>query len=86
MEAPPSPRIARPVMYHHWNWITFLHWRYQPAVVQRLPPGRTTERAGGAAWIGPTPFLMDRVRAPGLPAVPLPPAGEMPHRARPSRS
>jgi uncharacterized protein YqjF (DUF2071 family) len=58
-------------MYHHWNWITFLHWRYQPAVVQRpLPPGLTTETADGAAWIGLTPFLMDRVRAPGLPAVP----------------
>ena len=71
MEAPPPPRIARPVMYHHWNWITFLHWRYQPAVVQRmLPPGLTAETADGAAWIGLTPFLMDRVRPPGLPAVP----------------
>ena len=71
MEAPPPPRIARPVMYHHWTWITFLHWRYPPAVVQRLlPPGLTAETADGAAWIGLTPFLMDRVRAPGLPAVP----------------
>jgi uncharacterized protein YqjF (DUF2071 family) len=58
-------------MYHHWTWITFLHWRYPPAVVQRLlPPGLTAETADGAAWIGLTPFLMDRVRAPGLPAVP----------------
>ena len=32
------PRIARPVMYHHWNWIAFLHWRYPPAIVQRLLP------------------------------------------------
>lgn len=46
MEAPPPPRIARPVMYHHWRWITFLHWRYPPAVVQRLlPPGLTAETA-----------------------------------------
>jgi hypothetical protein len=56
MKAPPSPRVARPVMYHHWNWITFLHWRYPPAVVQRLlPPGLTAETSGGTAWVGLTP-------------------------------
>src|SRR6266704_2018396 len=31
MEAP-LPQVARPVMYHHWSPITFLHWRYPPAV------------------------------------------------------
>jgi uncharacterized protein len=71
MKAPPPPRVARPVMYHHWNWITFLHWRYPPAVVQSLlPPGLTAETSGGAAWIGLTPFLMEGVRAPAVPAVP----------------
>jgi uncharacterized protein YqjF (DUF2071 family) len=71
MEAPPSPRVARPLMYHHWNWITFLHWRYPPAMVQSLlPPGLTAETSGGAAWVGLTPFLMDGVRPPGLPSVP----------------
>ena len=71
MKAPPSPRVARPVMYHHWNWITFLHWRYPPAAVQRLlPPGLTAETSGGTAWVGLTPFLMEGVRAPVVPAVP----------------
>jgi uncharacterized protein len=71
MKAPPPPRVARPVMYHHWNWITFLHWRYQPAVVQRLlPPDLTVETTDGVAWVGLTPFLMEGVRSPGLPAVP----------------
>lgn len=71
MEAPPPPRVARPLMFHQWNWITFLHWRYPPAVVQSfLPPGLTAETSGGTAWIGLTPFLMEGVRPPGLPAVP----------------
>jgi uncharacterized protein YqjF (DUF2071 family) len=71
MEPPPPPRVARPLMYHHWNWITFLHWRYPPGTVQSLlPPGLTAETSDGTAWIGLTPFLMDGVRPPGLPAVP----------------
>jgi hypothetical protein len=37
------PRVAHPVMYHQWNRITFLHWRYPSAVVQSfLPAGLTT--------------------------------------------
>ena len=49
MEAPSSPRLARPVMYQQWTSITFLHWRYPPAMVQSLlPPGLTAETSGGA--------------------------------------
>jgi uncharacterized protein len=71
MRAPPPPRVARPVMYQQWNWITFLHWRYPAAVVQALlPSGLTVETFGRSAWIGLTPFLMEGVRAPGLPALP----------------
>lgn len=71
MKGPPPARVARPVMYHEWNWITFLHWRYPPAVVQAvLPPRLTPETFGGSAWVGLTPFLMEGVRGPGLPAVP----------------
>jgi uncharacterized protein YqjF (DUF2071 family) len=58
-------------MYHRWAWMTFLHWRYPAAVVQRmLPPGLVAETFDGTAWVGLTPFLMDGVRAPGLPPVP----------------
>jgi uncharacterized protein YqjF (DUF2071 family) len=71
MKAPPPPHVAHPVMYHQWNWITFLHWRYPPALVQRLlPPGLTAETSSGTAWVGLTPFLMEGVRAPVTPAVP----------------
>lgn len=58
-------------MYHQWNWITFLHWRYPPEVVQSfLPAGLSADTCDGAAWIGLTPFLMEGVRPPGLSALP----------------
>lgn len=65
------PHVAHPVMYHQWNRIAFLHWRYPPEVVlPYLPLGLTADICDGTAWIGLTPFLMDGVRAPGLPALP----------------
>jgi uncharacterized protein YqjF (DUF2071 family) len=71
VRAPLSPRVAHPVMYHRWRWITFLHWRYAAATVQPLlPPELTVETFDGTAWVGLTPFLMDGVRVPGIPAVP----------------
>ena len=71
MKAPPAPRVSRPVMYHHWDLISFLHWRYQPEVVEPLlPRGLRLETFDGSAWIGLIPFLMRGVRAPGAPAVP----------------
>ncbi len=59
------------MMYHEWNWITFLHWRYRPAVVDRLvPAGLQVETFDGSAWVGLTPFRMEGVRVPGAPALP----------------
>lgn len=59
------------MMHHQWNWITFLHWRYPPAVVQSfLPAGLTADTCDGTGWIGLTPFLMEGVRPPGLPPLP----------------
>ncbi|MCW3819746.1 DUF2071 domain-containing protein [Micromonospora sp. DR5-3] len=71
MRAPPSPQVARPVMYHRWSWITFFHWRCPPSVLQAMvPSGLAVEAFDGSAWVGLTPFLMQGVRAPGLPPVP----------------
>jgi uncharacterized protein YqjF (DUF2071 family) len=38
----PSPLwpVRWPVMYQTWTWLSFLHWSYDPAVVQRLLPKR----------------------------------------------
>ena len=71
MKPPPPPRVALPVMYHQWNWISFIHWRYPPDVLQAgLPAGLTVETCDGSAWVGLTPFLMEGLRAPLVPAVP----------------
>jgi uncharacterized protein len=66
-----APTVRRPVMYQHWRYLTFLHWRYPPDAVQALlPAGLRVQTFDGDAWIGLVPFLMDRVRAPGVPALP----------------
>ncbi|MEU4829917.1 DUF2071 domain-containing protein [Streptosporangium sp. NPDC023615] len=71
MQAPPSPHVTRPVMYHRWSEMTFMHWRYPPAALQRLlPAGLTVDTFDGSAWVGLTTFLMEDVRPPGLPALP----------------
>lgn len=71
MDPPAPPRVRRPVMIQHWRWLAFLHWRYPVEVLQsRLPDGLRVEAFDGAGWVGMIPFLMDGVRAPGLPALP----------------
>ena len=58
-------------MMQHWRHLTFLHWRYPADLVQsRLPAGLRVKTFHGAAWVGLIPFLMDRVRAPGMPPLP----------------
>ena len=60
--------VAHPVMHQGWLDLTSVHWRYDPEVVQRLlPPGFRVDTFDGAAWVGIIPFLMHRVRPPGLP-------------------
>lgn len=65
----PTP-VARPCMIHRWDHITFLHWRYDAADVQRLlPPGLEVAVLDGSAWVGLVPFVM-QIRPPGVPPVP----------------
>ncbi|MBF8185749.1 DUF2071 domain-containing protein [Nonomuraea sp. K274] len=71
VRAPPSAEVTWPVMYHRWSKMTFIHWRYPPALVQSLLPDfLTVESYDGDAWIGLTPFLMEGVRVPFTPAAP----------------
>jgi uncharacterized protein len=57
-------------MRNDWSTLTFLHWRYDPAEVQRLlPPGLEVETYDGAAWVALVPFAM-RVATPGNRAIP----------------
>jgi uncharacterized protein YqjF (DUF2071 family) len=63
--------IRRPVMTQYWADVTFLHWRYDPEVVQRLlPPGVEVDVFDGSAWVGLVPFRMERLGFGTLPPVP----------------
>ena len=46
-------------MRQRWERLTFLHWSFDPADVQRLlPTSLRVDTFGGAAWVGLVPFYM----------------------------
>ncbi len=52
--------VERASMLHRWDRISFLHWAYEPAAVQRLlPAGLEVETFDGRAWVGLIPFFME---------------------------
>jgi uncharacterized protein YqjF (DUF2071 family) len=58
-----SPTSTNPpsmtVMKQEWRRLTFLHWAYDPAVVQALlPEGLTVDTYDGKAWVALVPFEM----------------------------
>jgi uncharacterized protein len=62
--------VERAAMGNRWETLTFLHWAYEPAVVQRLlPPDLTVETRDGLAWVGLVPFRM-HVSLPGRASLP----------------
>ena len=57
-------------MLHRWERLTFVHWSFDAATVQRLlPDWLQVETFDGAAWVGLVPFFM-RVATPGGRRVP----------------
>jgi uncharacterized protein len=61
----PQP-VTRVAMSQTWRRLTFLHWPYEPAVVQPLlPSGLVLDTFDGAAWIGLIPFEIYNLR--GIP-------------------
>lgn len=58
-------------MFQRWQWLTFLHWRYEPETIRRILPRQVTlDTFDGSAWVGLTPFLLTGLRPPGAPALP----------------
>jgi uncharacterized protein len=58
-------------MRQTWSWLTFLHWPYPPAVVQRLLPASLRAHTfDGRAWVGLTPFVLGDLRTPVASAPP----------------
>ena len=67
----PDRYVRLPVNFQTWQYLTFLHWAYDPATVQTLVPKElTVQQWDGVTWVGITPFRMTHVRGPGR--VPIP--------------
>jgi uncharacterized protein YqjF (DUF2071 family) len=56
--------VVRPVMVHRWERLAFIHWAFDPEIVQDfLPSDLTVETYDGSAWVGLVPFWM-KMRLP----------------------
>ena len=67
---PPQP-VRAPVMFQTWRSITFIHWRYDPALLTPLlPQGLDLDLYDSTAWITLTPFIVQNLRPPLVPALP----------------
>lgn len=59
-------------MFQSWRRLLFLHWRFDPKIIQPLlPNGLTVDTFDGSAWVGVVPFEMRDIRPRGFPAVPV---------------
>ena len=58
-------------MKQQWRDLAYIHWRYDPAVVQELlPTGIEVDTFDGSAWVGLIPFSMRNISFPFIPPVP----------------
>jgi uncharacterized protein len=66
----PPEIVAHARQIHRWASISFVHWPYEPTVVQSLlPRGLAVDTYHGSAWVGVIPFRL-HIRVPGLPFLP----------------
>jgi uncharacterized protein len=63
---------VRPALsLQRWERIAFVHWRYPASALRPLvPEDLSLQELDGSAWVGLTPFVLARLRLPGLPPVP----------------
>jgi len=68
----PWPLPPRPwIMAQRWRDLLFAHWPVDPERLRpRIPEGLMLDCRDGAAWVSITPFLLEGLRARGLPALP----------------
>jgi uncharacterized protein len=61
--------VRFPVLRQAWRTLTFLHYAYEPDVVQRLLPAPlVVDEREGQAWVTVTPLVMASLRPGLLPA------------------
>ncbi|MFZ8901532.1 MAG: YqjF family protein [Ilumatobacteraceae bacterium] len=66
----PDP-VRFAVMRQEWRDLAYIHWRYEPSVVQALLPEQlTVDTFDGSAWVGLIPFSMRNIGLPHGPSVP----------------
>jgi uncharacterized protein YqjF (DUF2071 family) len=65
------PQNHSPVMYQKWRELLFLHWAYDPLIIQdTLPPGLSVDTFAGKAYVGLVPFFMRDIRPRFCPVIP----------------
>lgn len=65
------PADRTPLMEHQWRNLLFLHWEFDPSVIQKtLPPGLYVDQFEDKAYVGITPFWMEKVTLKFFPAIP----------------
>jgi uncharacterized protein YqjF (DUF2071 family) len=58
-------------MTQRWNNLLFAHWPVPvSALAPLIPPELQVDTFEGSAWLGASPFWMDRIKVRGLPALP----------------
>lgn len=58
-------------MHNRWSKLLFLHWRFDPATIQKLlPPNLVVDTYDGSAWVGVVPFGMESIRPVWCPPFP----------------
>jgi uncharacterized protein YqjF (DUF2071 family) len=67
---PPFP-VVRPVIRQSWVELTFLHWRFDPAVVRPLVPmDLELDLWEGHCYVGLIPFILSGITLVNAPEVP----------------
>ena len=63
-------RVNAPTMVQEWCSLSFLHWKFDPDVVQALlPTGVLVDTYDEEAWVGVVPFVL-RIRLRRTPFIP----------------
>lgn len=63
---------GRWIMFQSWCDLLFAHWPVPHAELRRHVPSQLElEEHAGSAWIGLTPFRLEQLRPPWLPAAPV---------------
>jgi uncharacterized protein YqjF (DUF2071 family) len=67
----PEEPVRLPLLRMGWRRQAFVHWAFDPDVVQRLlPPSLEADLYQGQAWVSFTPFVMADIQPAVLPPLP----------------